>query len=164
MRPAPFDVCLFAATLAAGPLSALAADLPRTGQFDFVACLAGKQISIAHSPAHSVGTVELLGTQRSSPPGGLFDSTSSRCVYSYGYLEGKYEAQGFCEFRDMEGDTYLLRVSRSPGQAGVLEGLHGIGKYAGMSLRGEYDLSASFPDTPGHVNTCVKASGAFGFE
>lgn len=62
--------------------------------------------------------------------------TTSRCVYSYGYLEGKYEAQGFCEFRDMEGDTYLFRVSRSPGQAGVLEGLHGIGKYAGMSLHG----------------------------
>jgi len=164
VRKAPFNVCLIAAMLGAGPLSAFAAALPRTGQFDFIACLAGEQASIAHGPRHLVGTAELLGTQRSTQPGGLFDLTSSRCVYSYGYLDGKYEAQGFCEFRDTDGDTYLLRVSRSPGQAGVLEGLHGIGKYAGMSLRGVYDLSASFPETPGHVNTCVKASGTFGFE
>ncbi len=164
MTSTPRAVRMVAAILVAGPLSSLAADLPRNGQFEFTACLAGKQVSIAHGPDHGVGTADLLGTQRSTPPGGLFDLTASRCVYSYGYLEGKYEADGFCEFRDAQGDTYLLRIHRSPGQAGVLDGLHGTGKYAGMNLRGEYDLSASFADTPGHVNTCVKASGTFGFQ
>lgn len=164
MVPTLQNVRMVAAILVAGPLVSVAADLPRNGQFDFIACLAGKQDSIAHGPDHGVGIADLLGTQRSTPPGGLFDLTASRCVYSYGYLEGKYEADGCCEFRGKQGDTYLLRIHRSPGQAGVLDGLHGTGRYAGMNLRGAYDLSASFPDTPGHVNTCVKASGTFGFQ
>jgi hypothetical protein len=164
MTPTLLTVRLVAAILVAGPVLALATDLPRAAQFEFIACLAGEQVSIAHGPNHVVGTAEILGTQRSNPSGALFDLTSSRCVYSYGYLAGNYEANGFCEFRDGQGDTYLLRINRPPGQAGVLDGVHGTGKYAGMSLRGEYDRSASFPDTPGHVNTCVKATGTFSFQ
>lgn len=164
MTRAPLAVRLAGGVLVAGPALAFAAELPAAGQFEFNACLAGKQVSIAHAPDHVVGTADILGTQRSNPPGALFDLTTSRCVYSYGYLGGKYEAHGFCEFRDGQGDAYLLRIHRPPGQTGVLDGLHGTGKYAGMRLRGEYDVSASFPDTPGHVNTCVKATGSFSFE
>lgn len=164
MTPTRFTVQLVATLLVAVPTPAFAADLPRTGRFEFTACLAGKQVSIAHGPNHFVGTAELLGNQRSNPPGSLFDATTSRCVYSYGFLEGNYEADGFCEFRDAQGDNYLLRINRLPGQIGILEGLHGTARYAGMRLRGEYDVVTSFPDTPGYVNTCVKATGSFTFE
>lgn len=164
MTPIPLTARLAAAMVVAGPVCASAADLPRTGPFEFTACLSGKQVSIAHGPNHFVGTAEILGTQRSNPPGSLFDSTTSRCVYSYGYLEGNYEADGFCEFRDAQGDTYLLRINRLPGHTGILEGVHGTARYAGMRLRGEYDVVTSFPDTPGYVNTCVKATGSFTFE
>ena len=164
MTPKLLAVHLFAGIFVSGPMLALAADLPKTGNFEFIACLAGKLTSIAHGPNHIIGTVDILGTQRSEPPGSLFDLTASRCVYSYSYIDGKYAADGYCEFLDSQGDTYLLKVNRPPGQTGALDGLHGTGKYSGMRLRGEYDGIASFPDTPGNVNTCVKATGDFSFQ
>ena len=160
---------LFALGLASGisfktAMIALAAELPRSGQFEFTACLAGKQTSIAHGPSHAVGTADTLGTQVSNPPGSLFDLTSSRCVYSYGYIDGKYDADGFCEFIDAQGDTYLLRINRAPGQGGTLDGVHGTGKYSGMRLHGEYERVASFPSTPGNTHACVKATGDYSFQ
>ena len=74
MTSTPLTVRMVAAILFAGPLGSLAADLPRNGQFEFTACLAGKQVSIAHGPDHGVGTADLLGTQRSTPPGGGFST------------------------------------------------------------------------------------------
>ena len=164
MTPKLLAVRLAAGIFVAGPMLACAVDLPMTGKFEFIACLAGKQTSIAHGPNHVVGTAETLGTQRSNPPGSLFDLTASRCVYSYSYIDGKYAADGFCEFLDAQGDSYLLKFNRPPGQAGALDGLHGTGKYSGMSLRGEYDRIASFPDTPGNTHACVKAAGDFSFQ
>ena len=156
--------CLIAGVFVAASHATLAADLPRIGEFEFIACLAGKQNEIAHGPNHVVGTVETLGTQRSNPPGSLFDLTASRCVSSYSYIDGKYATDGFCEFLDGEGDKYLLKFNRLPGQGGILEGLHGTGKYSGMRLRGMYDRTAPFPSTPGNVHACVKSTGDYSFE
>ena len=159
---------LLAACMIAGVVvvrsTAFAADLPRTGKFEFISCLAGKQNEITHGPNHIVGTVEMLGTQRSNPPGSLFDSTASRCVSSYSYIEGKDATDGFCEFVDGQGDRYLLKFNRLPGQGGTLEGLHGTGKYDGMKLHGMYDRTAPFPSTPGNVHACVKSTGDYSFQ
>ena len=157
-------VHLVAGMFVAGPVSAFAADLARAGKFEFIACLAGKQTEIVHGPKHVVGTAEILGTQRSNPAGSLFDLTASRCLYSYSYIDGMYSADGFCEFLDAQGDAYLMRFNRPRGQTGVLDGLHGTGKYAGMKLRGEYDRAAAFPATPGNAHACVKATGDFTFQ
>jgi hypothetical protein len=164
MTPKLLAVRLIAGMFVAGPVFAFAADLPKAGKFEFLACLAGKQTEIAHGPNHVVGTAETLGTQRSNPPGLLFDLTASRCLYSYSYIDGTYSADGFCEFLDAQGDTYLMKFNRPRGQAGVLDGLHGTGKYTGMKLRGEYDRAASFPATPGNAHACVKATGEFSFQ
>jgi hypothetical protein len=158
-----------AATLIAGvcasvPLQVCAADLPGSGKFEFTSCLAGKETSIGHAPNYAVGTADTLGTQRSEPPGSLFDLTSSRCVYRYSYIDGKYDADGFCEFLDAQGDKYLLKINREPGQGGTLQGMHGTGKYAGMKLRGAYERIAPFPATPGNTHACVKATGEFSFQ
>lgn len=157
-------VCLLAGVFDVSPIPAFAADLPRIGKFEFISCLAGKQSEIAHGPDHVVGTADTLGTQRSSPPGSLFDSTASRCVSSYSYIDGKYATDGFCEFLDADGDKYLLKFNRLPGLGGTLVGLHGTGKYSGMRLRGMYDRIAPFPATPGNVHACVKATGDFSFQ
>lgn len=164
MKTKLLAVCLLAGVFDVRPTLALAADLPRIGKFEFISCLAGKQNEIAHGPNHVVGTVETLGTQRSNPPGTLFDSTASRCVSSYSYIDGKYATDGFCEFLDADGDKYLLKFNRLPGLGGNLEGLHGTGKYAGMRLRGVYERTAPFPATPGNVHACVKGTGDYGFQ
>jgi hypothetical protein len=164
MKPKLLAVCLVAGMFGVSPMFAFCADLPRIGKFEFISCLAGKQTEIAHGPNHVVGTVDTLGTQRSNPPGSLFDSTSSRCVSSYSYIDGKYATDGFCEFLDAEGHKYLLKFNRLAGLGGTLEGLHGTGKYSGMKLRGIYDRTAPFPATPGNVHACVKATGDYSFE
>lgn len=164
MTPKLLAAGLIAGIIVAGPLCAVAADLPATGKFEFISCLAGKQTEIVHGPDHVVGTADTLGTQRSNPPGSLFDLTSSRCIYSYSYVDGRYAVDGFCEFVDAQGDTYLLKFNRPPGQPGTLEGLHGKGKYSGMRLRGDYDRIAAFPSTPGNTHACVKATGDFSFK
>lgn len=164
MKSKLFAACMIAGAVFARSIPAFAADLPRIGKFEFISCLAGKQNEITHGPNHVVGTVEMLGTQRSNPAGSLFDSTASRCVSSYSYIDGKYATDGFCEFVDVQGDRYLLKFNRLPGQGGTLEGLHGTGKYAGMKLRGTYDRTAPFPSTPGNVHACVKSTGDFSFE
>jgi hypothetical protein len=157
-------VGFFASICVAGLKFAGAADFPGNGKFEFTSCLAGKETSIAHTPNHAVGTADTLGTQRSEPPGSLFDLTSSRCLYRYSYIDGKYEADGFCEFLDAQGDKYLLKIYRALGQGGTLQGVHGTGKYSGMKLRGEYERIASFPSTPGNTHACVKATGEFSFQ
>jgi len=164
MMPRLMGAGVIAGICVAGPMPALAADLPATGKFEFITCLAGKQNEIVHGPNHVVGTADTLGTQRSNPPGVLFDLTSSRCISSYSYVDGKYAVDGFCEFLDPQGDTYLLKFNRPPGQPGALDGLHGTGKYSGMKLRGEYDRIAAFPATPGNTHACVKATGDFSFQ
>ena len=164
MTPKLFAAGWIAGICAAVPMPAFAEDLPKTGKFEFITCLAGKQTEIVHGPNHVVGTADTLGTQRSNPPGALFDLTSSRCISSYSYVDGKYAVDGFCEFLDAQGDTYLLKFNRPPGQPGALDGLHGTGKYSGMRLRGEYDRIAAFPATPGNTHACVKATGDFSFQ
>ena len=164
MKSEIFAVGFFASVYVAGPTVASAADLPGSGKFEFTSCLAGKATAIVHPPNHAVGTADTLGTQRSVPAGSLFDLTSSRCLYSYSYIDGKYDADGFCEFLDAQGDTYLLKIGRAPAQGGTLLGVHGTGKYSGMKLRGEYERIASFPSTPGNTHACVKATGDFSFQ
>ena len=164
MQPKLLAACLIAGAFVGRVTPTFAADLPRAGKFEFISCLAGKQNEIAHGPNHVVGTVEMLGTQRSNPPGALFDSTASRCVSSYSYIDGKYATDGFCEFVDGQGDRYLLKFNRLPGQGGTLEGLHGTGRYSGMKLRGMYDRTAPFPATPGNVHACVNSTGDYSFQ
>jgi hypothetical protein len=66
-------VCCCAVLLLLGVTAALAADLPKQGNYDITNCWSGVSNAIAFSKTHTTSSYELTGTSRSNPPGGPFD-------------------------------------------------------------------------------------------
>ena len=70
------------AVLSAAAGSAVAAGMPKEGNFDYTACWTTVMYAIAYSKGNTAFSFELTGTQLSNPPGGPFDKESFRCVGS----------------------------------------------------------------------------------
>jgi hypothetical protein len=65
--------------LTAAP-SAFAAELPKEGRYDITACWSGVNNAVTFSKTHTATSYEITGAIRSSPPGGMFDKETFRCV------------------------------------------------------------------------------------
>ena len=75
--------------IVASPFSALAGELPKEGNYDFTACYSGVYSAITFSKNHTARSYEVTGTNRSNPPGGLFDKVTFRCVGMEASFDGK---------------------------------------------------------------------------
>jgi hypothetical protein len=60
--------------IVASPFSAFAAELPKEGSYDFTFCCSGVNNVITFSKTHTAFSYEMTGTNRSNPPGGMFES------------------------------------------------------------------------------------------
>jgi hypothetical protein len=69
--------------------SAFAAELPKEGSYDYTACWSGVNNVITFSKTHTASSYEMTGSNRSNPPGGMFDKTTFRCVGMNASLDGK---------------------------------------------------------------------------
>lgn len=119
--------------------TALAVDMPKEGSFAFDLCgvvqleggIQGKQLSIVH--------YVLLVNTRTEPAGGPFDRQSARCWGTAGTVAGKSQELGYCEAVDQDGDKWYTKYQgNTEGTGGTYTAVHGTGKYAGMTLNGEY--------------------------
>src|SRR5262245_60402659 len=102
-------VTVFTILLLVGVSVAVAADLPKQGNYDFTSCWSGVSNTIAFSKTHTASSYELTGTTRSNPPGGPFDMLTVRCVGISSSLEGRNTGGNICEAIDKDGDKYLAR-------------------------------------------------------
>jgi hypothetical protein len=97
-------------------VSAFAAELPKEGSYDFTSCSSGVNNVITFSKTHTANSYEITGTNRSNPPGGLFDKITYRCVGMTASFDGKITASTVCEAIDVDGDKYLAKVSTGDGK------------------------------------------------
>ena len=122
---------VLALLIVASPFSAFAAELPKEGSYDFTSCNSGVSSVITFSKTHTGSSYELTGTNRSNPPGGLFDKGTYRCVGMNASLDGKITASTVCEATDVDGDKRLTSFSNVDGKT-TRTNVAGTGKYEGM--------------------------------
>ena len=117
--------------IVASPFSAFAAELPKEGSYDFTSCWSGANNVITFSKTHTASSFEMTGTNRSNPPGGVFDKNTFRCVGMNSSLDGKITASTVCEAIDGDGDKRLTYFSTGDGKV-TRTFVLGTGKYEGM--------------------------------
>ena len=88
---------VLALLIVASPFAAFAAELPKEGNYDFISCSSGVYSAITFSKTHTANSYEITGTNRSNPPGGLFDKITFRCVGMTASFEGKITASVPCK-------------------------------------------------------------------
>jgi hypothetical protein len=142
--------------------SALAADLPKEGHYDFVSCYAGvDSASVNIDSTHAAVIRDYTGTNKSTIPGTLMDMTSFHCVALVNRLTAKVGSTSICEVTDKDGDHIYTRFV---GDGGTSESsvVAGTGKYAGMERNGITTMVGNFPTAKaGTFQTCVKQTGTY---
>jgi len=141
---------------------ALAAELPKEGNYDYTSCWSGVNNVISYSKEHTASSYEMTGTNRSNPPGGLFDKNSFRCVGTNSSLGGKNTGITVCEAVDADGDKRLTYYSIIDGKE-TREVVSGTGKYDGMVNSGnKVESYGSFPAIkPGTFQNCNRQTGTY---
>ena len=146
---------------AIGP--AAAAELPKEGKYDFSDCsVATGLYGIEFSKTNSASSYELVGTNRSNPPGGLFDMTSFRCLGLNTTIDAKQSATGVCEVLDKDGDKILIRYD-TDAQGKINESaIAGTGKYEGIISRSTTTEVTQAPlAKPGSFQICLHETGTY---
>ena len=148
--------------IVASPFSALAGELPKEGNYDFISCSSGVNNVITFSKTHIASSSELTGTNRSNPPGGLFDKITYRCVGMNASLDGKITAFIVCEGIDVDGDKYLSRVSTADGKT-TRTIVAGTGKYEGIvTTQTAFEPLGPFPTIKeGTSQGCNRQTGTY---
>jgi hypothetical protein len=124
-------VAVTALIAAIGPLSA--AELPKEGKYDFSDCgVATGLYGIEFSRTNVASSYKYVGTNRSNPPGGMFDMTSFKCVALNTTINAKQSATGVCEVLDKDGDKLLTRYDTDAQGETERVGDSGTGKYEGV--------------------------------
>jgi len=155
-----FLMAAFSVPLAVG--SALAAELPKEGSYDYTACWSGVSNTIAFSKVHNASSYEMTGAILSNPPGGMFDKNSFRCVGLNASLDGKYTGSAVCEAMDADGDKRLSTFSLASDGSLTRETVAGTGKYEGMTITGTVHPLGSFPVVKaGTFQDCNHQTGTY---
>jgi hypothetical protein len=142
--------------------SAVAADLPKEGTYDFTACWSGISNAIDFSKNHTASSYEMTGGIRSNPPGGLFDKESFRCVGITYALGGKNGGTVVCEALAGDGAKRLTFFSVAPDGEVVREHVAGTGKYEGFTSSGSVQPLGPFPVIkPGTFQDCNHQTGTY---
>src|SRR4249920_1111369 len=129
MKNAVWDVL---AVLIFTSATALSAELPKEGNYDYTACQTSVNNVISFSKDHTASSYELTGVSNSNPPGGIFDKNSFRCVGTNSSLDGKTTGMTICEAIDADGDKRLTSYSLTADGKVTREVVAGTGKYDGM--------------------------------
>jgi hypothetical protein len=149
--------------IVASPFSALAGELPKEGNYDFISCSSSVNNVITFSKTHTANSYELTGTNRSNPPGGMFDKTTFRCVGASASLDGKVTASTVCEAIDPDGDKYLSRVLTAPDGKTTRTIVAGTGKYEGIvTTQTAFEPLGPFPTIKdGTGQSCNHQTGTY---
>ena len=142
--------------------SALAAELPKEGSYDYTACWSGVSNTIDFAKGYTASSYELIGTIRSNSPEGMFDKNSFRCVGVYASLGGKVTGSTVCEAVDVDGDKRLSNFSLSNDGSLTRETVSGTGKYEGMTQTGTVHPLGPFPVVKaGTFQDCNHQTGTY---
>jgi hypothetical protein len=153
---------LFAFLILSSAPSALAAELPKEGRYEYTACWSGVNSAITFSKNYSASSYELTGTTRSNPAEGMFDKNTFRCVGMNASLDGKFTGTSICEAVDVDGDKRLAYFSLASDGSVTRENVAGTGKYEGMKMAGTVRPLGPFPVVKvGTFQDCNHQTGTY---
>lgn len=156
---------ILAATLVvatAALLDAQAAEIPKSGNFDYIACWTNTSATVSFSKNHSATTYELVGIIKSNIPGDLFDNTTFRCIGHSTNFEGKQTNSNVCESVDPGGDKRLSQFVLA--EDGVTRRIQvaGTGKFDGMTQETKVSGNTVGPVVkPGTTQSCNRQTGTY---
>jgi hypothetical protein len=140
---------------------AAAAEPPKEGTYEYTSCWAGTGSYIEFSKTHSGFSYEIVGTNRTNPPGGIFDMISFRCVGFSRNIEGKSSGVNLCEAVDKDGDK-ILAQNIAEGPTNKNTAITGTGKYEGIVRSGISESLGVFPaPKPGSIQGCNHQTGTY---
>jgi hypothetical protein len=90
-------MCTAAGVILAAAMPVKSAELPKEDTYDTTSRIQEQATTSLVPKPSSHLPMNLVGTQLSNPPGGMFDKTSFRCVGSNVIINGKLSATTFCE-------------------------------------------------------------------
>ena len=136
--------------------------MPKEGNYDYTSCWSGVNNVITFSKTHTASSFEMTGTNRSNPPGGIFDKNTFRCVGMNASLDGKITASTVCEATDVDGDKRLTYFSTGDGKV-TRTFVAGTGKYEGMvNTTGTVQPLGPFPAIKaGTFQDCNNQTGTY---
>ena len=144
------------------PLSAFAAEVPKEGSYDYIACWSAVRNAIEFSKTHTAFSYEMTGAIKSAAPGGMFDKQTFRCVGMNASLGGKNTGTTVCEGIDADGDKRLTYFSLGSDGKVIREFVVGTGKYEGMVTSGTVEPLGPFPVVKaGTVQDCNHQTGTY---
>jgi hypothetical protein len=101
--------------------------------------------AIKFSKTHTASSWENTGTNRSNPPGGMFDKMTFRCVGMDASFDGKNTWSAACEAIDPDGDKRLAYFSSVDGKV-TRTNVAGTGKYDGIVVtQNSFEQLGPFP-------------------
>jgi len=150
------------AVLSAAVGSAVAAGMPKEGNYDYVSCWTTVASRIDFSKGNMAFSFELTGTQNTTPPGGPFDKESFRCIGSHAVFGKKVWSNATCEAVDREGNKRLSYFHLGADGVYVREVVAGTGKYEGLVMTGGVTPMGPYPAVkPGTVVNCNRQTGTY---
>lgn len=141
--------------------SVAAQTIPKEGKYDYTGCWTGTSNDIEFSKTHSANTYDLVGNNRTNPPGGAFDMTTFHCVGMISSLDGKNTNSSYCENTDKDGHKWMTHhVCQGP--KCTSETVAGTGKYEDMVRSGTNESAGAFPPVkPGTFTGCNRNTGTY---
>ena len=154
--------CIAALVVIASAGSALAADLPKEGTYDFIACQAGVVTPIAFSKEYQAFSYEQFGSALSKVPGGLFDKATFHCMGLRTRFNGKETNNTVCENILPDGEKTLSTFSLKADGTYDRQFVAGTGKYEGMISSGTTESLGPFPTIKaGTFQFCNHQTGTY---
>jgi hypothetical protein len=115
--------------------------MPKEGSYEFDFCSVGRFKTMSSGDKVFVSHYEVVANLRTEPAGRAFDRMASLCFGTYSRLNGQHQEYGVCELTDQDEDKWWMEYhGNAEGSGGTYTATYGTGKYAGMTLRGEYRL------------------------
>lgn len=141
---------------------AIAADLPKEGSYDVLACFTQTISRLRFDNAHRAWSYEETATATGTTPGGLFDGDKVRCVGFGAIDDGKRSGTAYCEGIAPNGDTRLTRFwYDAEGKVQRAE-IAGTGRYQGLVTVGTVrPEGAPEEKVPGTVTYCNRLQGTY---
>lgn len=142
--------------------AAFGADMPKAGSFKFDFCFVGQGETLTVDKHFTVMHYTANTSLRTEPAGGPFDRQSGRCWGTLGSVAGKSQEFGYCEVVDQDKDRWYLEYhGNAEGTGGTYTAVHGTGKYAGMTLNGEYSYKLWPTTSPNTIQGCNPNKGTY---
>lgn len=151
-----------AAMIGSGGVFAGKVDMPKKGNYEFIFCVVDQAKTLSGGDKYYVSHYEGIVNVLTNPPGRAFDRSSGVCYGTWMNLNGRQRGFGMCEMIDMDGDKWWLEYTDNPeGGGGTYTSPWGSGKYAGMTIKGEYKVESWPTSKDAAFQVCNQNRGSY---